>query len=171
MTMDLLMLLRRDHDEIERGLDELADPSATLAQIRVALDGVRLGLIAHAEAEDIVMDRAIAELARPWLVEALVDAAREAHVEQERALAVLVQTHPNTEAWRHRALRLRELVRAHAEYEERYVVPALREATTEERYAHLAGELATERLRQLAMLQPSAPIYIGYLTEPARALG
>ena len=49
---DFLMLLQRDHHDLETGLDELLQ-ATTVMEIRSALDGVRLGLTAHAEAEDI----------------------------------------------------------------------------------------------------------------------
>ena len=167
MAMDLVALLRRDHDEIVRGLDELADPAVTVAQLRSALDGVRLGLLAHSEAEDIVMDRAIAALALPERVAAQVARARAAHLEQEGALSALVCATPGTQAWRDRALRLRQLVRDHATFEEEHALAAIRHATSPEAFAKLAGAFATERLRQLAMLQPSAPIYVGQLAASA----
>jgi hypothetical protein len=161
VQIGLAALLRRDHDDIARGLDELADPGATLAQIRGALDGVRLGLLAHSEAEDIVMDRAVATLARPAPIAALVARARAAHLEQEGALSALVCAVPGTQMWRDRALALKALVREHAAYEEVHVLAAIERAASPDAFARLAGEFATERLRQLAMLQPSAPIYIG----------
>ena len=166
MAMDLVTLLRRDHDEIDRGLDLLADPSATMAQIRGALDGVRLGLLAHSEAQDIVLDRALAALAAPERLTALVARGRAAHLEEEGALSALVCAVPGSPTWRDRALRLKQLVRDHAIDEEEQLLAALQRATPADAYARLAGAFATERLRQLAMLQPSAPIYVG---DPAAA--
>jgi hypothetical protein len=61
--------------------------------------------------------------------------------------------------WKDRAHRLRDLVYEHAVQEERNVIPALREIAASI-YESLAGTFATERLRQLAMLQPSAPIVV-----------
>lgn len=48
LMIDFLTLLRRDHHDLEIGLDELLSASS-VHQIRTALDGVRLGLTAHAE--------------------------------------------------------------------------------------------------------------------------
>ena len=48
---DFLMLVKRDHHDLECALDELLH-ALTIEQLRSALDGVRLGLTAHAEAED-----------------------------------------------------------------------------------------------------------------------
>src|ERR1700734_1761708 len=99
MAIDILALLRRDHEDLSRGLAALMNPDATIQQIRTALDGARLGLTAHAEAEDIVFAHAVRSSKEP------------------RALAL--------DAYRKRA-----------------------------------GRFATERLRQLSMMAPSAPVYL-----------
>jgi hypothetical protein len=157
MAPDFFSLLRRDHDELDRGLAELVDPFVTGADIRSALDGVRLGLTAHAEAEDIVLAVAFDGVAGGPL-EALLREVRAGHLIQENALASLVCTPPGSAMWRQRASELRAAVAEHAVWEERWLMPALREETAEV-YVRLAGAFATERLRQLAMLQPSGPIY------------
>jgi hypothetical protein len=58
--------------------------------------------------------------------------------------------------------RLRDLVRRHSDLEEQQLVPALREHAPTDLLRSLAGAYATERLRQLAMLQPSAPATFYY---------
>ena|SRR5947207_1185484 len=156
MPTDFLTLLRRDHTDIQKELTDLLDPTATVAQLRSALDGVRLGLTAHAEAEDIVLGRFDAV---PSL-QLLVAQARAAHLGQEGALSALVSARPGTTPWRDRAHHLRELVHYHAIQEEENLLPALRAHTAD--YSQLAGAFATERLRQLAMLQPSAPVFSPY---------
>lgn len=152
MPVDFLTLLRRDHADLQTELTQLLDPGAGIEQLRQSLDGVRLGLIAHAEAEDIVLGR----FERNPRLLSLVMQARSAHRAQESALSALVATRPGSGSWRERALHLRELVNAHAASEEDYLLPALR--SYEADYSQLAGAFATERLRQLAMLQPSAPL-------------
>jgi hypothetical protein len=158
---DFLMLLQRDHRDLLSGLDELLQATC-VAQIRTALDGVRLGLTAHAEAEDIVLYGALIKAGAPDLLDELVGQARAAHLAQEGALASLVCAAPGTATWRTRAIKLRDLVHEHAGYEERTVLPAIRELAPTV-YDSLAGLFATERLRQLAMLQPSAPIVMAEL--------
>jgi hypothetical protein len=153
---DFLTLLRRDHHDLEICLDDMLE-AVTIAQIRSALDGARLGLTAHAEAEDIVLSAALQRIADRELLEPYIAGARDAHLAQEGALASLVCARPQTATWRERARYLRDLVRAHAYFEEEIVVPAIRRAAPDV-YAELAGAFATERLRQLAMQQPSAPI-------------
>jgi hypothetical protein len=87
-------------------------------------------------------------------LESLVGESRAAHSAQEKALALLVCSPPGTSAWRERARHLRKLVLDHAAWEVQHVVTRLRELAPAV-YATLAGAFATERLRQLAMLQPS----------------
>jgi hypothetical protein len=158
MPTDFLTLLHRDHDDLERGLEELLRAS-TVEQLRTSLDGIRLGLVAHAEAEDIVLYHALARQHASRALAALVDDAHCQHVEQEAALGSLVCATPGTAEWRDTALYLRNLVHEHAEHEEHEILPALRELMPRV-YDALAGEFATERLRQLAQLQPSGPIFV-----------
>jgi len=155
---DFLTLVTRDHHDLESAIDELLH-AQSIAQLRSALDGVRLGLTAHAEAEDIVLDVALRSVTHREELMCLVHAARAAHQIQEGALATLVCATPGTALWRECAIELRELVRDHASYEEAHVIPAIR-SLEPAAYQRLAGQFATERLRQLAMLQPSAPIFV-----------
>jgi len=140
-------------------LTQLLDPVATVSQLRAALDGVRLGLTAHAEAEDIVL----AKFETIAALEGLVSLGRGAHLAQEAALSALVTAQPATKPWREHAFHLRELVQSHAAQEEQYLLPALRAHAPRAMYEALAGAFATERLRQLAMLQPSAPLSLADL--------
>jgi hypothetical protein len=156
MPTDFLTLLQRDHVDLQKELTQLLEPAATVGQLRSSLDGVRLGLTAHAEAEDIVLGR----LERIAELDALVAQARGAHLAQEGALSALVSARPGTSTWRDRAYHLRELVHYHAAQEEAYLLPGLRLHAPREIFEGLAGAFATERLRQLAMLQPSAPLCI-----------
>ncbi|MEO6774654.1 MAG: hemerythrin domain-containing protein [Kofleriaceae bacterium] len=159
MGTDILTLLRRDHEDLDQGLATLLDRSQSIGQIRTAIDGVRLGLTAHAEAEDIVFTIALQHTAR---LRGLVTEAAEAHRQQARALAALIVTPVGTREWYQRGATLRGLVKEHARYEETSVLPAIRDLAHDV-YPGLAGRFATERLRQLSMLMPSAPVYIAEL--------
>jgi hypothetical protein len=161
MPTDFLSLLRRDHSDLQHELTQLVDPGASAVDVRMALDGVRLGLIAHAEAEDIVLGRFEAIPA----LQVLVAQARAAHLTQEATLSALVRARPLTTSWIERALQLRELLEYHATQEEAYLMPALRTYAPSEMFAQLAGAFATERMRQLAMLQPSGPVMVPDLIE------
>src|SRR5262245_51059362 len=140
MPTDFQTLLKRDHVDLQGELARLLEPDATVLQMRSSLDGVRLGLTAHAEAEDIVLGRfeTMPEL------NALVARARAAHLSQEGALSALVSARPGSSAWRDRARRLRELVQHHAADEERSLLPALRRHAPPDMYDALAGAFATE---------------------------
>jgi len=156
--IDFLTLVKRDHLDVERALDELLH-AQNACELRSALDAVRLGLTAHAEAEDIVLEIAIRNEVQRDALRELAAQVRSAHLAQEGALSYLVCATPGTTRWRQRARDLRELVRDHASYEEAHVIPAIRDLAPAA-YRVLAGQFATERLRQLAMLQPSAPIFV-----------
>ncbi len=158
MTTDFLTLLHRDHHDLELALDELLAAESAV-DIRTTLDGVRLGLTAHAEAEDIVLYQALTRANADRVLEALVQDAHAQHRAQEQALVSLVTSQPHSAQWRDSIQRLRDLVRDHAEHEESRILPAFRELMPKV-YEALAGEFATERLRQLAMLQPSGPIFV-----------
>jgi Hemerythrin HHE cation binding domain len=161
MPADFMELLRRDHSDLQDELTQLLDPTATIAQLRSSLDGVRLGLTAHAEAEDIVLAKfeLVPELA------VLVAQMHAAHLAQEGALSALVTARPGTAIWRECAQHLRELVFHHAHHEETVLLPAIAQHAHPDDLAHLAGDFATERLRQLAMLQPSAPVFMPFVVE------
>jgi hypothetical protein len=162
---DFLTLVRRDHHDLECALDELLH-AVTVTQLRSALDGVRLGLIAHAEAEDIVLAAALQAAPHRAQLDRLATEARVAHRQQEAALSALVRTTPATPRWRELVHTLSDLVHTHAGYEETEVIPRFQELAPAQ-YAALAGQFATERLRQLAMLQPSAPILVPELVAHA----
>lgn len=151
---DFLTLLRRDHHDLEVGLEELLR-AGSMQQLRIALDGVRLGLMAHAEAEDIVLYATLDNEVARDVLEPLLAQARDAHLAEEGALASLVVARPASSRWRDRARLLREMVREHAHIEEELLVPAIRQHAPAA-YEALAGKFATERLRQLAMLEPSS---------------
>lgn len=155
MPADFLTLLHRDHSDLQQELTKLLEPTATIAELRSLLDGVRLGLMAHAEAEDIVLGRFLMVPA----LQVIVAQAHAAHLAQEGALAALLTSRPGTMGWRDQARHLRDLVTYHARQEEQILVPALREHAPEDDLRRLAGAFATERLRQLAMMQPSAPVF------------
>ncbi|HEY0193050.1 MAG TPA: hemerythrin domain-containing protein [Kofleriaceae bacterium] len=163
MPTDFLTLLQRDHVDLQKELTQLLEPSASVVELRSSLDGVRLGLTAHAEAEDIVLGR----FEMITALDTLVAQARAAHLAQEGALSALVGARTGAQTFRDRALHLRELVNHHAGQEERYLLPALRRHAPRTMYEDLAGAFATERLRQLSMLQPSAPVRLAALESRA----
>lgn len=162
MGTDILTLLHRDHKDLEICLNTLLDRTRSIAQIRSALDGIRLGLTAHAEAEDIVFSVALAQGHACAGLRDMVEGGAASHRQQERTLAALAVASIGSREWCSRATTLLGLVREHAAFEERNLLPAIREMAPEV-YPKLAGLFATERLRQLSMQMPSAPVYIADL--------
>jgi hypothetical protein len=72
--------------------------------------------------------------------------------------------------WRERAVQLRELIRRHALREELELLPALRYHAPRDLYHALAGAFATERLRQLSLLQPSVPLCVSDIARDHHAM-
>jgi hypothetical protein len=157
MGPSFLQLLRRDHDELEHGLRALVRPRTS--ELRNVLDGVRLGLLAHVEAEDIVAEVAVAGRNRPRLARAIAE-RRTDHRDQERAFGAILRSAPGSSLWRDRTLYLIGLVRQHRASSEIALAEAFEAEVDPERVTRLAAAYATERLRQLGMLVPSAPIVL-----------
>jgi hypothetical protein len=155
---NLFDLLRRDHRDIVLALTELASGELTAAQRRVVLDGIRLGILAHAEAEDIVVYAAFARIDATPALRTIIDRARRTHVEIETALAALIITPLADRRW---LLRVDELLlrfQAHAREEEERLIPILAEAIPPELYRALAAAYATERLKSLAGQPLTGPV-------------
>jgi len=155
---ELLRLLRRDHRELEMSLIELVAADLSLEQRRQILDGARLGLEAHGAAEDIVVYPAFERCAALGDLALQIELARATHAELDRMLSQILTTPMASPDWYEHVHMLRLRAEAHAAREENLLVPRLREALSATDYRALAGAFATERLKQLAMLQPSAPV-------------
>lgn len=155
MATELGTLLRGDHFEIDRALRAVLAPTATETDLRTALDGLRLGFTAHAEAEAALLRPRLDRTRTPSALYFLIAQTFAAHLAQEQALAALCMARPGTPTWHDRATYMRELVRHHTDHEEACVMPALRDYVGAE-YASMAGDYATERLRALTRLAPVA---------------
>jgi hypothetical protein len=151
--MDLAALLGREHDQLDAGLRALTDPTSP-ESLRDVIDGLRLGLAAHVEAESHVLRTALGRVLTSEHANELVAGVAAAHAEQERLLATLVAMRPWTQAWRDRARELRQVIDHHALDERARLVPALRSVLPSPVYQSLAGWYATERLRLLQMMYP-----------------
>jgi Hemerythrin HHE cation binding domain len=157
---ELATLLRRDHRELDLSLLDLARPTCSMRELCDAIDGVRLGLLAHDEAEDIVLSRVLADLPESSPLHLVVARTRTEHLHAESALSALVCTAPGTATWVRRIDQLRALIADHCRREMSELVPQLATELPAGTREKLAGAFATARLCQLAMLQPSAPIRI-----------
>ncbi len=154
---ELSTLLRRDHRDLDSALLDLASP-ATPAEVCDAIDGVRLGLIAHDEAEDLVLSAVLASLPESSPLHLVVARTRTDHLQAQRALSALVVTRPGTPTWRRRIELLRALIARHDRREMCELVPQLANELDTPTRALLAGTFATARLRGFATLASSATI-------------
>ncbi len=146
---DVLALLHRDHDELERALTELGIADRSERELRDTLDAIRVGLAAHAEGEGLMMRAMLSNAHPPALVYLLCSQVIAAHLAQEGALAALEQARPGSRAWRERAAHLKNLIDHHDEHESACVLPALRDYLPSDVYNTLAGSYASARLRAL----------------------
>ena len=149
MIPDVYALVRRDHDDLDRGLAAMVDPMTPAHELGTLLDVVKLALAVHVAAETSVF-RPL--LATPSLQRVAAEARHE-HARQQAALDLLALARPASDTWYARALELRVLVLDHAQQAElvRWVLqdhvpaPVLR---------RLAADYATERMRVLARTSP-----------------
>ena len=146
-------LLRRDHSDLYQELTQLLDPTATVAQLRASLDGVRLGLTAHSEAEDITLYQRIKPAER---VHDLILEAEEEHRVVSRLLGELERLSPENEKWKARATVLRELVEHHVEEEEGEMFTKAKAILDREQAQELGATFLAEKQRIKAALRSAA---------------
>lgn len=157
MSIELATLLRRDHRDLDRALADLCRPHVDVSdEFCDALDGARLGLLAHHEAQDRVLSAALHAVSPGSPLHEVVNRSNTEHLALERAMSTLILTAPHTTPWRHHVDQLRALLAEHMQREEGELYPALEAALAPEVRRLLAAGYATERLRQLAQLQPAA---------------
>jgi hypothetical protein len=144
MGIDIRQLIERDHQDLLRGLDELASADTSPDEARSTLDGLRLLASAHAEAQAAVLHRVLRTMTTPDHLEFLVAQVAAAHRHHERTLDAMAGA--SREMCRMLATSLREAMRQHHWHEQAALMPALRECLSALRYQALAGEYATARL-------------------------
>jgi hypothetical protein len=155
MVVDLCGLVRRDHDDLDRALHVLVDPTTTADDLTALLDVFQLALAVHVAAEAIVVTWLLNGIVAPPALRMVVAQASYVHDAQQRAAIALAAVSPATSAWYERALELRVLVLDHTTRAEltRWTlqdhVPMILHST-------LAARYATERMRVLARTSPLA---------------
>ena len=149
--IDVSSLVHQHHTELERSLDVLTSTTSEAGQ-RLALEGLSLGLPAHAEAEATALGLALDGLSPPPLVYLLCSQLAAAHAAQQAVLDGLRATRCGSYAWLERATQLRHLITHHDEHEAACVIPALRDYLPRTHYDQLAGCYATARLYSLVAM-------------------
>ena len=149
--VDLEELIVRDHAALERGIETMSGWAPTRDQ-RVALDAMRLGFAAHAEAEANVLQRVMTRVPGDHVASRMLARVLSAHSTQEALLWRLASSVPNTVEWVQALRELQGSFTGHHGDERLGMLPLLRELLAADEYERLAADYATERLRALAMM-------------------
>jgi len=150
-VVDLEDLIVRDHGALERAIVTMSGWAPTRDQ-RIALDAMRLGFAAHAEAEANVLQRAMHHVPKEHIASRMLERVLSAHATQEALLWRLSRSVPNTVEWVDALDALRSSTSEHHGDERIGMLPLLRELLADDEYDRLAADYATERLRALAMM-------------------
>ena len=148
IVVDLSILVRRDHADLDRALGTLVDPHVVSGRDDI-FDGLRVALIAHAVAEARVLRRRRSGLHAPAF-DAMVLRRIDEHREQLRAIVALAAIKPTSAEWFTRALELRIEMLDHAARDELLGGSLFDQIPRCERRS-LSADYATERLRILAI--------------------
>lgn len=153
MVVDLSGLVHRDHEDLDRALVAMVEPHATRETLVALLDGTRLALSAHIEAETEVMQVFMARSPSRIGVRPYVGDIAAQHRCQDEAFSAIRETTPGSTSWYFRVLELRVLVLDHTSRE-----PLLRAALSQhislDENRQLAREYAAARMRLLSMMYP-----------------
>ena len=153
MPADVLLLLHRDHEDLDRVLAAMLEPKTTAAECVGLLEALRIGFTAHASAHGTVLRRLAEDRESPAHLRALLAGVLNEHREQSRALATLATLRPGSAAWTTRALELRVLMLDHASREDS-VRAALCDQLDSPTRTLLARDYAGERLRRFGLVEP-----------------
>lgn len=153
--MDLCTIVRRDHDDLDRALRAMVEPTTPAQDLAPLLDGFRLGLAIHVVAECRVLATLITLVRPPGALRTELAQLRGEHVRQQETAERLAVLTPRTDDWYDCALELRVLVLDHAKREEylRGSFDALIPSTIRR---SLVAQYVSERMRLLATTSPLA---------------
>lgn len=155
--VDIAELLARDHEQLERAIAFLMEPSATCADRQSALDAARVSFAAHADAEATVLYRALSCMANKHEVVGLVAQVLAGHRTQESILRRM-DVGGRTEDWMCATVRLRRSLLIHAENEQAIMMRSLREGVPTLEYQRLSVLYATEKMRALGLMSTLVPV-------------
>lgn len=153
--MDLCSIVRRDHDDLDRALRAMVEPTTPAQDLAPLLDGFRLGLAIHLVAEWRVLASLITLVRPPGTLRTQLRELRDEHARQQETAERLAVLDPRTDDWYDCVLELRVLVLDHAKREEylRGTFDALIPATIRR---GLVAQYASERMRLLGTTSPLA---------------
>ncbi len=151
--VDLCGLVRRDHEDLDRALLAMVEPHTSREALLGLLDGARLSLTSHIEAETEVMQVFVARSPSRARVRAFVTEIAAQHRAQHAALDAIRDAAPGSTGWYFRVLELRVLVLDHTSREP-FMRTALSDHISIDENRQLARDYASARLRMLALMYP-----------------
>jgi hypothetical protein len=153
MTNAVCTFLRRDHDDIDRGLVHLLDPSTRVDEVPGLLEVVRLALAVHVAAQSKMFETLVHALSPVGSIRLLVRQSRVDHAAQRRRADALASMRPGSVGFHEQVSELRSALLRHGRSLDElewilrdHVSPRLRQ--------QLASEYVTERMRVLASTSP-----------------
>jgi hypothetical protein len=153
LTVDIFTLMRRDHDDIDRGFAAMASAGTSVQDLGSLVEVVRLALSVHSAAQAKVMETLLSAIPRsPW-IDDVVTRARTEHIAQRVQCDKLTAIEPGTNQWYEQAIELRAVMLHHVAHSEQSH-RKLRDEIPVELRRRLASEYATERMRVLASTSP-----------------
>lgn len=150
---DACGLIRRDHDDLDRGLAALIDPTTPPKELVNLLDVFRLALAVHSAAESTMLDLLLSRIHAPRTLGLLATQTRFEHIAQREAAEVLTRVRPGSLDWYEHAKQLRQALGDHASRADHTRWTLLDHVPTDVRDA-MTREYATERMRVLASTAP-----------------
>jgi hypothetical protein len=153
MERELSALVRRDHEDLDRGLAAMVDPTCSPNELANLLEVFRLALAVHTAAETKVFDSLLEIEGSPRTLSMIASHARDEHMRQRSVTEGLMRLRPGSLGWYEQALELRVEMLDHSGRAEQ-LRWTLQEHLSSAHQRKLAGEYATERMRVLASTSP-----------------
>ncbi len=150
---DVCALIRRDHDDLDRGLAALVEPTTPPKELTNILEIFRLALAVHSAAESTMLDLLLSRVHAPRTLGLLATQTRIEHIAQREAAEVLTRIRPGSLHWYEHAAHLRHTITDHASRADHTRWTLLDHVPIEVRRA-ITREYATERMRVLASTAP-----------------
>lgn len=145
---EIVMLLRRDHEELEDLVARMLDPSNDIAARRALLDTLRSRFTAHAAAHGTVFQDALPPDA-PARLRAMMSMVFAEHREQAMAIAALGRVDPGLPEWPTMVEQLQQRMFEHARAED-LVRASFSDHVAPEVRRTLDRGYVTERMRRLS---------------------
>lgn len=157
--MDAIKLLKADHKVVRQLLDELADTTPRATKKRAELLGeIRIQLKAHTAIEEEIFYPAFhAAGKKSDDAKMFFEALEEHRAAGELVLPELLATEVNGEKFSGRAKVLKELVKHHADEEEKEMLPRAKELFDKGQLEDLGERMAARREELVAELRATAP--------------